>query len=75
MRDLCPRLFPGRIDCAVFFLHIVYVPMQNRSCRISVISVDRARVSLYRTRDMARAAGRKLTTGARSVYRGQETRI
>lgn len=46
---------PGRTGCAVF-LHIVrtYVPMQNRSCRISVISADPARVSLYRSRDTAR---------------------
>lgn len=77
MRDLCPRLFPGSrwAGCAVF-PHILYVPMQNRSCRISVISLDRARARacVYRCIGLDLAAGRKHTTGEEYVPRGQGTR-
>lgn len=72
---------PGRTGCAVF-LHIVrtYVPMQNRSCRISVISVDPARVVSFSRHG---AAGRKLTTvergtvctGGKKLLRCQDSAI
>jgi hypothetical protein len=61
---------PGRTGCAVFLHIVLYVPMQNRSCRISVISVVCACISLYIVPDTA--TGRKLTTGVESARREGE---